>query len=160
MVNRLRHLCLRHLKVTLDWNENQQKTQETEGGNKGEFQSNVKDDIKTKVLKAIDKRQMDSFAHVLETWAVVVQSQRETQETEDDGEEAKVQANANNNVGAWTTNTYGLSTLILETWALIDVRPKRRTVTTKKQGSKLICREKKPSKAQQKKTRAKWAKKI
>ena len=87
--------------------ENQQKTQETEGGNKGEFKSDVKDDIKTKVSKAIDQRQMDSFAHVLETWAVVVQSQRETQETEDGGGEVKVQAAANNDVGEWPTNTYG-----------------------------------------------------
>ena len=67
----------------------------------------MKDDIKTELLEAIENRQMDSFAHVLETWAVAFQSQCETQETEDDGGEVKVQANANNDVGAWPTNIYG-----------------------------------------------------
>ena len=74
--------------------ENQHKTQETEGGNKGTSKSDVKDDIKTKVLQPIDQRKMDSFAHVLETWAVAIQSQRETQEIEDDGGEAKVLADS------------------------------------------------------------------
>ena len=53
------------------------------------------------------KDKIDSFAHVLETLAVVFQSQREAQETEDDGGEGKVQAATNNDVGEWPTNTYG-----------------------------------------------------
>ena len=65
-------------------------TQEMEGGNKGKLKSDVKDDIKKKLLEAIDHRQMDSFTHVLDTWAIAFQSQHEAQETEDDGREVKV----------------------------------------------------------------------
>ena len=77
-----------------------------EYGNEGKFKSDVKDGIKAKVLEAIDPRQMVSFAHVIETWAVAFQSQQETQATKGDGGEAKVQAHANKDVGARPTNTY------------------------------------------------------
>ena len=87
--------------------ENQHKTQEMEGGNERKLKSDIKDDIKTKVSEEINQIQMDSFAHVLETWVVVFQNQRETQETEDDDEEAKVQTDAHNDVRARLTNTYG-----------------------------------------------------
>ena len=52
------------------------------------------------------------------------------------------------------------STLVLETWELINVRPKIRTVAVRKQELKLMHVSKTPSKAQQEMTRDKLAKKI
>ena len=53
-----------------------------ECGDEGKLKANVQDDIWTKVLEAIDQRQMDSFTHVPKTWVVATGSQRETQEME------------------------------------------------------------------------------
>ena len=61
------------------------------------------------------------------------------------GEEAKVKADANNlkvemAKGNTTKAIYeNVERLVRETWALIDVRPKRRTVAARKQGLKLVC---------------------
>ena len=74
--------------------KSQHETQETEGGNEGKFKSDVKDDIKAKVSEAVNQRQIDSFAHVPETWTVVTKSQHETQEG--GSEELKVEADACN----------------------------------------------------------------
>ena len=46
----------------------------------------MEDDIRRKVLEAIDQRKMDSFAHVPQTWAVAFSNQYETQEMEGGGE--------------------------------------------------------------------------
>ena len=67
--------------VLVTWvvtSNNRHKTQETEGGNEGKLKSDVKYDIKTKVSKEIDQRQMDSFAHVLETLAFAFKRQCES----------------------------------------------------------------------------------
>ena len=67
-----------------------------------------------------------------------------------------------NDVKAKTVNGHEepFPALVLETWALTNVRPKRRTVEARKQGLKLIHVLKRPRKAQQKNARAKRPKKI
>ena len=60
----------------------------------------TKNDIKEVAMdnmaKVIDQRRMESSTLVLETWAIPSENQRETQETEGGGEEAKVRVDANN----------------------------------------------------------------
>ena len=84
------------------------------------------------IAKVINQRRMESSTLVLETWVVASENQRETQETESGGEEAKVGADAHdgsiatdNDVGpqmARTSKDHGedSSTLVPENLAVVS----------------------------------------
>ena len=104
----------------------------------------TKNDIESEV--AMDESMADGHVEtfstlVPETWADASESKRETQETEGGGEEVKAEANTCEEEGDVKMKRVDddheetFPTKVLETWALTDVRPKRRKVAVRKQRS-------------------------